>query len=182
MSIERDQWRTLMVLGVIAGVFTLAFWLPNHLHEGRLYAKLAQADASLSGEGHRPEKLAGLVRQVADLQAVTHQSQKYVPQSDELAELLRQLSMELQAQRVVGQEIQTSAIIHGDTYSVIPVTLRFEGSFPAVYGFLQRVESMRRMIRITRLEVDGDVQRVDQPLSVRVELYTFFARPSGGNP
>ncbi len=182
MSIERDQMRVMLVLGVMMGVFVLAFWLPNHLHEKRLHAELANAKQSLHVDNHSPEAMAGMMRQVTDLRTLTHQSQKYVPQTDELADLLRQLSIELYSQKVTGQEIQTGSIVHGDQYSVIPVTLRFQGSFPAVFGFLQRIESMRRMIRITRLELDGDAQRVNEPLAVLVELYTFFLKPQGGRP
>jgi len=182
MSIERDQIRVMMVLGVTMAVFILAFWLPNHLHENRLHAELDVANKSLHQVNHNPQALAGMMRQVTDLRMLTHQSQKYVPQTDELADLLRKLSMELRDQQVIGQEVQTGSIVHGDKYSVIPITLRFQGSFPAVFGFLQRIESMRRMIRITRLEIDGDAQRVNQPLSVRVELYTFFMKPQGGKP
>ena len=85
----------------------------------------------------------------------------------------------LDRQHVVGQELQTGNIIQGEEYGVIPITLRFKGSFPAVYGFLQGIESMRRMIRITKLDFDGDAQRVEEPLAVRIELYTFFSKPQG---
>lgn len=179
MSIERDQFRAMIILGVMTGIFGLGFWLPNHLHENRLHAQLKMAEDSLKAEQHDPEKLAVMVRQVSDLKALTLQSQKYVPQSDELADLLRQLSIELERQRVTGQEIQTGTIIHGQEYSVVPITLRFKGSFPAVFGFLQRIESMQRMIRVTKLDFDGDAAHVNELLSVRIELYTFFAEVKG---
>lgn len=177
MSIERDQMRTMMILGVMTGVFTLGFWLPNHLHEKRLNRQLQVAEKNLSEVHHDPEKLAVMVRQVADLKAMSQQSQKYVPQTDELADLLRQLSIELERQHVSGQEVHTGGIIHGQQYSVIPVTLRFKGSFPAVFGFLSSIESMQRMIRVTKLDFDGDAQQVNELLSVRIELYTFFSEP-----
>lgn len=179
MLIEKDQVRAMIILGVMTGIFGLGFWLPNRLHENRLNAELEDVKESLVVDKHDPEKLAVMVRQVGDLKALTQQSQKYVPQSDELADLLRQLSIELERQSVSGQEIQTGTIIHGQEYSVVPITLRFKGSFPAVFGFLQRIESMQRMIRVTKLDFDGDSEHVNEPLRVRIELYTFFAQVQG---
>ena len=181
MLIEKDQTRAMIILGVMTGVFALGFWLPNRLLENRLQAELTEVQETLAVDRHDPEKLAVMVRQVSDLKALTQQSQKYVPQSDELADLLRQLSIELERQSVSGQEIQTGKIIHGQEYSVVPITLRFKGSFPAVFGFLQRIESMQRMIRVTKLDFDGDSERVNEPLRVRIELYTFFTEVDGGN-
>ena len=180
MSIERDQMRAMLILGVMTGIFTLGFWLPNHLHEKSLHAQLQSVKHELATNHHDPDKLAMLVRQVSDLKSLTTQSQKYVPQSDELADLLRQLSVELQRQHVTGQEIQTGSIVDGDEYSVVPITLRFKGSFPAVFGFLKRIESMQRMIRVTKLDFDGDATHINQPLSVRIVLYTFFSEAQAG--
>jgi Tfp pilus assembly protein PilO len=180
MRFERDQLRVLIILGVMLSIFMVAFWLPNRLHERRLHAELIKADQHLAGDQRSPDALASMVKQAADLRSLTQQSQKYVPQTDELSQLLRQLSLELEGQHVTGQEIQTGSIVHGEVYSVVPITLRFKGSFPAVYGFLKRIESMNRMVRITRLELDGDAQRTDELLTIRLEIYTFFSKPGQG--
>lgn len=63
-------------------------------------------------------------------------------------------------------------------WSALPVTVTVEGGFPAVYSLLTTAESLDRLVRVVRVEIDaprpeGKEDRTDT-VSARIELDAIF--------
>lgn len=174
MSIAKDQLRVAAIIAVLIAVFIGAGYVPQRWATQRYRDQIAEAKLQLGVDLAGSKELAILAAEVDELQRQAGSTSKEVPAESELAELLRGLSGLLQVQGVGDKEVQTRPAVQGVDYSLLPVSLRFSGTFRDTYRFLSEVETMRRLIRVDRLELRQG--RNTDTLEVRVELGTFFSR------
>lgn len=182
MRLESDQIKTAVVIGVLVLGFGLGLWLPQNRAKARLQDRIDKARKELTLEPVGVRELGDLATEVHHLETAVNGSQQVVPESGELADLLRSLSHRLEAEKTVQQEVQTQPIIHAAEYSVIPIKLNFGGTFAGTYDFVRHIEAMRRLVRIDVLELRGDPASPTDPLSVHVELSAFFTTPQEAAP
>ncbi len=176
MPIERDQLKTLAIIGVLFVLFAAAIWLPGHFTRQSLERRI---DAARHALGVMPDQGAGLSEwyaQVIDLREQVRGAQRYVPEKDELAQVLRGLTAAMQQHQVTHPELTTRDVQHFANYSLIPANVQFSAPFPQVFGVLDEIEAMPRLIRIDRLDIESNPQRSDMPLAVTMELSTFFSK------
>lgn len=201
MRIEKDQLRALLVLSALTLLFVCGLWLPYHFRMRQLQQRIDAAQKQFAADQQATKNLVSLAADVMELKEILSGAQKYVPEQNELADLLKQLSADMQAAagrsdtaggRIYDQEIQTGAITNYANYSILPVTLRFKGSYQALDSFLRRIEAMNRLVRIDKLEVQGKPRSSTDPkatqpaasviqspvLSVFIELSAFFSPAS----
>lgn len=174
MQVERDQIKTLLILVGIVAAFVLGVWLPLNSKRKRVEASMAELQQTMQGDRTMAVGLAAMGAQINALQIAVDRSDKIVPNQNELASLLRDWSTELDAQQVEGQDIDPQEMYVGQDYTLIPIKLKFHGSFMAAFRFLRHVESMNRLIRFGSIQMNGNPDEAEEPLIVRVELSTFF--------
>ena len=179
MRIERDQIRTLALMAALLGGFLGALWLPHRLKENRLQARIEAAKTQIAADGVYAAALSGLSRDTARLREAARGSDKYISPAGEQASLLRQFSGELQNRQAVDQEIQTQPIIEGSDYNVMPVTLNFRGTCPAVFELVKTIETGRRLVRVSSLRLHNTPGKAADLLQAQVELSTFFTTSEG---
>ena len=175
MHIERDQIKALLALGGLAAFFVVGLWLPHFVQEHSIQDRIAALKAELEQDRGASRGLTNLAKEVGQIKQIVDNAPKYVPQQDEQAEMLRQLTTELTNQHVADQETLTQPVVNGTDYSMLPLTLNFRGEFPAVFNFLKNVEAMPRMVQVNNLSLQAPTGKLGQPLTVRIELCTFFA-------
>lgn len=175
MPVERDQIRTLLLAGGAAALFVAMMWLPHSMKAKQLEERIRQTKAQLEVDRAAGAHLSVLATNVSDLQSKLDGTLKHIPSEGELAVLLRQIGSELEAQRVVDQETRTQPVVVGSNYSIMPITLQFRGSLASVFGFIRGIESMPRLVRVTRFEVRGDPTAEGRLLMARIELCAFFS-------
>jgi Tfp pilus assembly protein PilO len=173
MRIERDQLILMASMAGMAAVFCVAAYMPMRDQQKQSLAQIQACKAQLAIDLAGAGDLARLESEVQALREANSGAQRGVPTQSELKSLLLALSSELDSRQVTDKETQMRAIMHGADYNVQPVSLRFKASFPAVYGFLRRIESMPRLIRIDRLELNTTPDGGGK-LNARIELSTFF--------
>lgn len=179
MRIERDQVTTMVILLAITIGFALGVWWPLRNWQQGLQVELDTVRQQINSDRGRTVGLTAMGQEVVQLQAAVARHTRVVPRTGELASLIRDISAELKIHQIADPEINTLAAVHGDDYSFVPLTLRFRGSFLPVFRFLRNLESMDRLLRVSRLELSGDPQRPEDGLMVRLELAAFY-RPTGG--
>lgn len=177
MHIEKDQVKALAAAGVLLVVFVAAVLLPLRHQRGKYQQRIADAEQALGIDLREARGVSKLNDEVVELRQVVEGAQQYVPQSDELADVLRGLSEALTSHGIIEREMQTKPTTHHHAYSVIPIQLQFHASYPAVHGVLQQIERMRRLIRIDEVKIRGDRADGLAPLSVDLSLSTFIAKP-----
>lgn len=180
MRLERDETRTLLILAVLAGVFVLGLWLPLRLGAARVNERIDAANASLGANKDAVGDLGRLADEVTTLQQIVDSTKKYVPQTHEEADLLQRLSGAMTRQRLHVDEMLGQSRDIGEDYGVISVSLRFRGSFASVYGFIQELETMRRLVRIVDMRLVGNPRHPGEPLLVRMHVSSFFSPVQGG--
>jgi len=173
MRIEFDQKATVLAVLLLIGLFAGLCWWPRQRERTALRAQVEKHAAQLAADRQRADALPVVREQVAKLRREAADSNKIVPQTSELADLLRRLTSQLDTQNMQEQEIQTEAIVSGAEFNVIPLTLRFAGSYEGVFGFVRGVESMSRLTRINVLEIVGVPTKPQEPVTVRMDITTF---------
>lgn len=182
MRVERDQLITLgLLLAMVAG-FLAVHWAPRRIQVARLNARVAAARAELASASPPGGRLVTLARDVARLEQNAAAQRREVPREPGLGGLLRHLTAELENLQVADQEMQTQPTVKGANFAVIPVTLRFRGSFASAFTLLHKAESLPRLVRPTLLELRGDVSKRHEPLQVRLELCAFYIPPEEARP
>lgn len=159
-----------------------AVWLPLRMKQDVLESRLHAARAASNPPNSNADDLKTLSATVEQLRRSSDSDRRIVPAAPELADLLKQLGGALEELSVTEQEIQTQPVAVGATYGTIPVTLRFHADFPSVSKFLARVESMGRVIRVTRVGIETErstAKGADAPPQVQIELVAFFAPKEG---
>lgn len=174
--------RNFMVAVVfLAGFFVLGMWLPQWLHERELLSRIQAAQKRLGFDEAGAVALVDLAREVNQLRDMVSQSDRYVPASSELGPLLQKLSPQ-KAAGLKQPEIVTRQVVAGSDYSVIPISVQFEGQFQDTFEYLKSVESMHRLVQVNRVSLTAEPQKRDTPLRVELDLSTFYAPTQGGKP
>ncbi|MCE9590969.1 MAG: type 4a pilus biogenesis protein PilO [Planctomycetes bacterium] len=175
MQIERDQVRTLAATGILCAAFVVAMWLPHAMKERDLRARIEKSRQAIEQDRAKTTVISDLSARVAGLKHEVDASKRYVAAESEVPSMLRDLSRELEARKVTEQEIQTQAVVECADFRVLPVSLRFKGSIESVMGFLNKIESMRQVLRVSRFELTHDAEPASTLLTARVELSAFYA-------
>ncbi len=179
MRIEPDIKKTLTTLVVMAIVFTGASWWARSAERAELESRIDAIKRQLGVEHKDTQGIETLRGHVAELRRQSETANKVVPNSIDLADVLRGLNNELLAQNVKNQEMQTHAIDSGPLFSMIPLTLKFDGTYDGVFALVRSIESMPRLTRISKLDLVGVPTDPSQPLSVRLELMSFSTTGTG---
>lgn len=175
MRIESDQLRTFGLLLVLTSAWAVAMWWPDQQRQASAQRRIIEAKHRIESNRGASAQLASLSKELVQLQQVVDSSPKQMPQEDQLANLLKQLSTEMNAHHLAEQDVLTQPIQHGKEYSMVPLTLNFKGTFLEIFSFVKKVESLPRMIRITRLEIHHRPQKAGESLAVSLDLCAFFA-------
>ncbi len=173
---EPGELKRLALLAVLFVAFGMGLWWPAHNERQELQQRIDAARLKLDRNYAGASELPMLHRRVMQLGKTLEGAQRYVPQKDELDHLLRDLTTAMQTHHVKNAELVTSETKAFAGYSLVPMALQFEASFPQVFGVLDRVESMSRLVRIDELEVEPKDKAEGSPLTVKIKLSTFFMR------
>jgi len=109
-----------------------------------------------------------------------------LPKREELAGFLREIASALSQERLSNQYIQPGNPTRKPLYNCLPITMKFEGKFLALAGFLKRIDEMTRLTRVERLSIKPIkthnnnttteiLQTADSPtLAIEVGLNIYF--------
>ena len=175
MPVDKDQWIIGGAVIAVVAVFGMAVWTPQEVRMASLRNEIQASQTMIAAEASAAAELTRTVKAAAELREAMGTSQRFVPRDPKLAELIRDISHELERFGVQDQDIQTSAIVAGADFSTIPVTLRFRTSFSQAFGVMRAIESMRRLVRVVRFEAIGKPEHYDEPVTVTIDLCGFFA-------
>ncbi len=180
--LHRDQAKMLAVVCGLVAAFIIGFWMPRKARENHLWRAVEQSQQLVEQSDMGGSGLIRLAGQVVQLQNAAAQAEKYVPEGDHLADLLRSLSTslaEIEAQSVITE---TQPPVIGPQYGVIPVKQRFRASFTQVHDYLQRVEAIQRLVQINHVQVRRPMRESDPLLEISIDLSAFFIPETGGGP
>ena len=171
-----------MILTALVAVFVLFLWMPLRSAEKKLQHRLDVKTLEMLAERAAMPDIVELAPRVYKLQATVDDAAKHLPNDVQLAGLLSELNAMIKSLEVTESEIVQGEILRGVDYQVIPVTIRFRGSFPSAFQFIRQIEAMPCLIRFDNLKMASGTDKHRQSLEVTIQLDTFFAPREGRNP
>lgn len=183
MHLEKDQWLTVGAIAGLLAAFAGGVWWPQSGQRAQYEARAAAAEAELGIGSVDPKAMAAWHEQVEDLRTTLASAKGHVPSRDDMSEVLTGLTRSMTAFGVTGPQVQVREAQAGPNYHTIPFMLEFEGTFPAAYGVVKRIEAMPRLIRIDELELQPVTETDATPgavrqLEARLRLSTFYSTTS----
>lgn len=196
MHIDKSHLITLGVVAVLIAGFCLGVWLPESRRVSTYRDRIAAAEEKLGPNFNQPTALTQRQSHLQSLREQLREEERIIPESAEIAALLRELSQAIADQDLDRQEVQTRTALHHLHYSEIPVELDLEGGFPSVYGLIDHVESMSRLTRVDALNLRvqtetpaatatavGGSEPIPSPaVRASMRLASFFTPPSEPSP
>lgn len=172
MRVSRDNWIVLGILVVVTATYLLVVneWQSSALESVR--AETAQRERQLSGDGDKASRVLPMVRQIEEMkQRYNKDWDRRLPQRQELAGFLREISSNLAEEKLTNQMIAPGQPTRSPLYHVLPITMKFEGSFLSLAGFLRRVDEMTRLTRIEQLKIAPKKNSPHLQMEVGMNIY-----------
>ncbi len=164
------------VVIVLGGV---GLWLPAWLNIKDMHGQIAKAEEQLGIARGRTDGLAQLAREVEQLRSQVATNNRIIPAQAELANVLRQLSVQLDEHGLTGKGMSTGEARPVADCQGLPVSLTVTGRGQDVLKFVQSVESLPRMIQVESLAM-GTGKDQDGRVEADLELTTFFSSSEQG--
>ncbi len=180
MKIDRSTARHWAVLFGLLVLFIAVVLVPYGIKDARLQKRIDTAREELGIGDVDNSGLANLHNEVQDLREQVGGRGQYIPNEDEISLVLRDLSGLINAPGVTGQEIVTDKPNYYADYNILPVKIQFNAPFATAFDLVKRIESLSRVVRVDRLEIESEPDYPRQPLVVNLQLSAFFASQTNG--
>ena len=178
MSIDRAQVRfSLIVVGLVVA-FAAGLWGPTYWQIRRIHRQIAQAESDLGIKRGRTDGLAMLAHEVEQLRREIAGTSKTIPAHADLAEVLRELSTQIEAEKLTSQGISTPAGVTADDHAEMPVQLSVRGPSTAVFALVRRVENLPRLIQFDSIRIQRDDKSPNQ-VQANMKLTTYYGTQEG---
>jgi type IV pilus assembly protein PilO len=180
--------RNILILGLLIIVLLVVGYY--FLFLGPLLGNL---DARAQERSAKEAQLASLQQEVAELEAVRRNApeterqllelSKRVPTQPEIPTLVVQIEEVADASGVTQIAIQPGTPgppPGGGDYSVVPVTMSFEGTYEQLTDFLRRTRELSRLVTVNGVTYEEATQEgttleeIEQVLQVEIEAEVYF--------
>jgi len=173
-AVDRQQVLILMAAAVMLGSFGLFVLWPKHRELASLEGALEQERRLLGRRVAASREGLYVSARIPVLRRNQEALLRWLPDGPEVAEFLRAVEASLAEVGDVRHEVLRTGepTTAAETWAV-PLTLRLEGPFPAVYRALAALEGVHRLHRLARLRV---ARAEDQAGGVvaEVDLLAYF--------
>lgn len=111
-----------------------------------------RAKAALKAVGQR--QIERISADLERLQSETAETISEIPSDANVAMLVGALSARLNRLGVPGREISTGSVRETDDAKYVPVTVTLRGPFLSVYAAMRWIESLPRLVRVSRARIE----------------------------
>ncbi len=180
MRMDKVQLKWMILFAVCAIVIGGVVWWPAQRRISTLKGEIASAAHDLRLVQNRSDGLSALADQVGRLRQQMAARHKKIVTQEQLSELLRELSLEIEAAQMSGQGMSTGKSQLEEDWVVLPVEISCTGTSTDVFDLVNRIERMPWMLHIDQLEIERDK---DDPAMVEAELHltAYFQPEEGGS-
>ncbi len=178
-ALDRQQVLILIAAAVMLGSFGLFVLWPKHRELASLEGALEQERRLLGRHVAASREGLYVSARIPVLRRNQEALLRWLPDGPEVAGFLRAVEASLaQVEGVRGEVLRTGEPTTAAGARAVPLTLRLEGPFPAVYRALAALEGVERLHRLTRVSV---VRAGDQAGGVvaEVDLLAYYLPDDG---
>lgn len=178
MRIDRSQWIVSGSIVAMIAVFSVGVWFPESRNLAEYNERIVQAQEELGPSFYEPAMMNKRMNEVETLKEKADSSARFVPERSELASVLRSLTHAVESQGVQDQMFQTREAKEYKHYVEMPLQLEFEDTFAAVYGVLEQIESLPRLVRVETINLRmldrENVQQAAPVMQASLRLSSFY--------
>jgi Tfp pilus assembly protein PilO len=174
MRFSRDNLIVLGIVAVVTLVYVLVIYRTQSRRLDEAQSAIAAAKRQMEADSAKAARVAPLIRDIEGMKQRYGKEawDRRLPQQQELAGFLREISTDLGKESLCNQMIQPGNPSRAALYNCLPITMKFEGGFLALAGFLRNVDGMTRLTRVERLAIVP--QRDGDGLSVELGMNLYF--------
>lgn len=177
MRSDHAQSRTLLALAAVVLVCGGLLWWPAWRQQSHLSRQIHFTQEQLLGAQGQTQDLGQLAREVQQMRRELASNHKTLPQHDELAALLREVSTKINVHQLLDASIASHATVNGADYKTLPLEVKFTGASTGALGFVKSLEDMPRVSQMTTLRLER--QEKTGMLNGSLRLNAFFYTPQG---
>jgi len=175
MKIERGTIKAVIAVGVMLAAFVGAVLVPTSIQNARHQGRIEKAREDLGIGVIDKTSLERLRYEKQDLLKQVEDTGRSIPNEQGLSRVLQDLSGLINAPGVRDQQIITDKTKLYADYNIMPVKMQFSAPFATAFDMLNRIETLKYVVRIDKLDIEAEPDYPQQPLIVNLELSTFFA-------
>jgi Tfp pilus assembly protein PilO len=175
---DRSLLLTAALAAALLGCFLVLFYLPDSRAARAATLKLHERQAELAEKMTRVRQLPELVDRVARLKPEYVADLDRLPSDPRVADFLRQVADTLVAETIAKREVVPQAERAGPGFTELPVEIKFEATFAAVFRVLARLEALPRVSRIENLKLTA-VPDGKGLMHAELKIVVFHSNPSG---
>jgi type IV pilus assembly protein PilO len=129
------------------------------------------------------QSTAGIVnwgQKFAELKQAISFFESKLPQEKEIDKILKEVWQMAEANSLQTRTVRTLKTDRGASYSEQPIEMSLAGDFNGFYVFLQQLENMPRITRVTHMNLTKMIER-DGAMQAKLTLSIFFEPETGGS-
>jgi type IV pilus assembly protein PilO len=161
-----------VMLGLLGSSYFLVFNKANEKRVAvqaeidRKQKELAELELATSGT-------ADLKRKIEDLQKAISIVEDKLPQEREIDKVLKEVWQMAEANKLEQRTIKTLKSQRASNYNEQPIEMSLAGDFEGFYVYLQQLEKLPRLTRVTKMELTKMDDR-DGAMEAKLTLSIFF--------
>ncbi len=173
MRLSRDNLIVLGILAVVTIAYMFVVYRPQSKSMEDVHIRRAERQRELEAGARKASCVPPMIREIDKMRKRFNKDwDRRLPQRQELAGFLREISSNLGHKKLSNQIIQPGNPTRGPLYNRLPITMKFEGDFLSLAEFLVRVDEMTRLTRIEQLVIEPS--KDNGVLSVEMGMNIYF--------
>ena len=171
-----------VALAGIVAAFYMLYLSPTLKHDAELTARIEDHERELTDLEKSTTGIDDVNRKIKELEDAIHFFESKLPQEKEVETVLAQVWKMAEANSLQAKTIKTGMTERTANYSQQPIEMNLAGDFNGFYLFLQQLERMPRLTRITDMQLTK-VSGHDGEMQAKLNLSIFFepaAKPNTG--
>lgn len=167
-----------VLLGFLGSTHYFVFAPANKKREA-IRAEIARKQQAMSTLQQSTQGIDDLNKKIAELQKAIAFFESKLPQEKEFDKILKEVSQMAETNSLQTKTVRTLKQERSSSYSEQPIQMTLSGNFNGFYLFLQQLEKLPRITRITSMALQKIADR-DGEMQATMTLSIFFEPDGGG--
>lgn len=166
---------TLIVIGLLVVVVTAAVFLvyvPQHKRLWNIQAQIVSKKMALEASEEDVAIVPEMARQIEVMKKHSQGFDRSLPKRKELAAFLHEISSILASEELSNQLTKPGDPTEEEQFHILPIIMKFEGSYLALSSLLERIDNMERLARVKKMSISKKQRSED--LNIELEMNIYF--------
>jgi type IV pilus assembly protein PilO len=168
-----------VIVGLLACTYLFVF-KKSAARRADLKADIERKETALANLRQATAGVEDLNKMVSDLGQAIEFFDSKLPQEREVGALLKEVWQLAEANKLTTKTIKTMKSEQNANYNELPIQLALSGNFYGYYTFLQQLEKLPRITRVTHMNLTKMAER-DGAMQAKLTLSIFFEPDAGGS-